>query len=125
MNVMILYKEEVYNIVGAAMEVHSHLGPGFFEAVYQEAFEMEINFRSIPYLREEALDIYYKGVKLKKKYVPDFICYDSIIVEMKAVSVVLDVHLAQLLNYLKASKMRVGVLINFGETSLSYKRMIY
>lgn len=122
---MHLYKEEVYKIVGAAMEVHSHLGPGFFEAVYQEAFEMELNFRSIPYLREEPLDIYYKGVKLKKKYVPDFICYDSIVVEMKAVSDLLDVHQAQLLNYLKASKMRVGVLINFGETSLVYKRMIY
>ncbi len=122
---MLLYKEEVYKIVGAAMEVHSHLGPGFFEAVYQEAFEMELNFRSIPYLREEPLDIYYKGVKLKKKYVPDFICYDSIVVEMKAVSDILDVHQAQLLNYLKASKMRVGVLINFGETSLVYKRMIY
>ena len=94
---MLLYKEEVYKIVGAAMEVHSHLGPGFFEAVYQ----------------------------LKKKYVPDFICYDSIVVEMKAVSDLLDVHQAQLLNYLKASKMRVGVLINFGETSLVYKRMIY
>lgn len=122
---MLLYKEEVYKIVGAAMEVHSHLGPGFFEAVYQEAFEMELNFRSIPYLREEPLDIYYKGVKLKKKYVPDFICYDSIVVEMKAVSDLLDLHQAQLLNYLKASKMRVGVLINFGETSLVYKRMIY
>ena len=122
---MLLYKEEVYKIVGAAMEVHSHLGPGFFEAVYQEAFEMELNFRSIPYLREEPLDICYKGVKLKKKYVPDFICYDSIVVEMKAVSDLLDVHQAQLLNYLKASKMRVGVLINFGETSLVYKRMIY
>ncbi len=122
---MLLYKEEVYKIVGAAMEVHSHLGPGFFEAVYQEAFEMELNFRSIPYLREEPLDIYYKGVKLKKKYVPDFICYDLIVVEMKAVSDLLDVHQAQLLNYLKASKMRVGVLINFGETSLVYKRMIY
>ncbi len=122
---MLLYKEEVYKIVGAAMEVHSHLGPGFFEAVYQEAFEMELNFRSIPYLREEPLDIYYKGVKLKKKYVPGFICYDSIVVEMKAVSDILDVHQAQLLNYLKASKMRVGVLINFGETSLVYKRMIY
>ena len=122
---MLLYKEEVYKIVGAAMEVHSHLGPGFFEAGYQEAFEMELNFRSIPYLREEPLDIYYKGVKLKKKYVPDFICYDSIVVEMKAVSDLLDVHQAQLLNYLKASKMRVGVLINFGETSLVYKRMIY
>lgn len=122
---MLLYKEEVYNIVGAAMEVHSHLGPGFFEAVYQEAFEMELNFRSIPYLREEPLDIYYKGVKLKKKYVPDFICYDSIIVEMKAASALIDLHQAQLLNYLKASKMRVGVLINFGEKSLTYKRMIY
>lgn len=122
---MLLYKEEVYNIVGSAMEVHSHLGPGFFEAVYQEAFEMELNFRSIPYLREEPLDIYYKGVKLKKKYVPDFICYDSIIVEMKAASALIDLHQAQLLNYLKASKMRVGVLINFGEKSLTYKRMIY
>lgn len=122
---MLLYKEEVYRIVGAAMEVHSHLGPGFFEAVYQEAFEIELNFRSIPYLREEPLDIYYKRVKLKKKYVPDFICYDSIIVEMKAMSALQDVHQAQLLNYLKASKMRVGVLINFGETSLAYKRMIY
>ena len=125
MDDMLLYKEEVYKIVGAAMEVHSHLGPGFFEAVYQEAFEMELNLRSIPNLREEPLDIYYKGVKLKKRYVPDFICYDSIIVEMKAVSELQDVHQAQLLNYLKASKMRVGVLINFGEKSLAYKRMIY
>jgi GxxExxY protein len=124
-NIMeLIYKNEVYQITGAAMEVHSELGCGFLEAVYQEALELEFQFRKIPYRREAKLDIYYKDILLKKYYEADFICYDKIIVELKALSGLTSEHESQLLNYLKATNLRVGVLINFGKQSLEYKRMV-
>jgi GxxExxY protein len=120
----LLYKEEVYKIIGAAMEVHQILGCGFLEAVYQEALKKEFTLRNIPYEREKQLKILYKGQELLKFYVADFVCYDHIIVETKALSALTNEHLAQVLNYLKATKNEIGVLINFGRASLEYKRVI-
>jgi len=117
-------KDETYVIIGAAMEVHKILGCGFLEAVYHEAFEIELNEKSIPYLREQPLNINYKGYKLSKQYFPDFICFDSVIIEFKALSQLTNDHEAQVLNYLKATGKKVGLLINFGERSLKYKRLI-
>ena len=120
----LLFKNEVYQIIGAAMEVHQELGPGFLEPVYQEALELEFRQRIIPHEREKPLNIYYKGIKLTRTYSSDFLCYDSIVVELKALSQLNGEHESQLINYLKATKLRVGVLINFGAKSLEYKRMI-
>ena len=120
-----LYKQETFDIIGAAMEVHKELGFGFLEAVYQEALELEFQYRKIPYQREAKLNIYYKGQLLKKHYEADFICYNKIIVELKALSALTSEHEAQLLNYLKSTKLKVGLLINFGQNSLKYKRMVY
>jgi len=120
----LLYKDEAYEIIGSCMEVHSQLGCGFLEAVYQEALEIEFQERTIPYQREVALKISYKGAVLKKEYVGDFICYNNIIVELKALSKLESVHESQVLNYLKATGFKLGILINFGEQSLKYKRIV-
>ena len=106
------------------MEVHRELGPGFLEAVYQEALEIEFQHRSIPYEREKPLNIFYKGIKINKPYTADFLCFDNIIIELKALSQIIGDHESQLINYLKATKLRVGVLVNFGASSLEYKRMV-
>ena len=119
-----LYRDESYLIIGCCMDVHKQLGCGFKEAVYQEALELEFIERALLFEREKRLKIHYKGMLLKKKYFPDFICFDKIIVELKAVSEFTDIHKAQLLNYLKASGQRLGLLINFGSTTLQFKRFI-
>lgn len=119
-----LLKEECYQVIGCAMKVHNELGCGFLEPVYQEALAYELNKQTIPFVREKVLDIYYDGVLLNKKYVADFLCYESLIVELKAADAIAPEHLAQVLNYLKATKLRVGLLINFGTTKLQYKRVI-
>jgi GxxExxY protein len=122
----LLYKDEVYAIVGAAMEVYNNLGSGFLEAVYQEAMEIETASRKIPALSEQKLFIDYKGIPLKKFYEADLICYEKIIVEIKALDKLTSREEAQLLNYLKATEMRVGILINFGaHQNLEWKRMIF
>lgn len=120
-----LFKEETYAIIGAMMEVHKILGHGFLEAVYQEALSIEFDKRNIPYEQEEKVDITYKGIHLDKFYIADFICFREIVVEIKALSSISSDHEAQLINYLKATGLRVGILANFGEKSLTYKRMIY
>jgi GxxExxY protein len=120
----ILYKDESYKIIGAAMEVHTTLGYGFVEPVYQEALEIELSEREIPFLPQAPIDIYYKKKKLKKNFIADFFCYDDIIVEIKAVSKLLPEHEAQIINYLKATNVQLGLLINFGEKSLTYKRYL-
>jgi GxxExxY protein len=120
----ILYKDESYKIIGAAMTVHNELASGFLEAVYQEALEKEFCVQCIPYKREVSLPIYYKGELLAKNYIADFICYDKIIIELKAASVIKSEHKAQVLNYLKATKYELGLLINFGEDKLKYTRLI-
>ena len=121
----LLLKNEVYQIIGAAMEVHKILGCGFLEAVYQEALELEFQIKKIPYEREKTLQIEYKSNILKKEYVADFVCFGKVIVELKALSNLCDDHYAQIINYLKATDNEVGVLINFGTISLQYKRVVF
>ena len=120
----ILYKDEAYKIIGAAMEVHRVLGPGFLEAIYQEALEIEFQNRNIPYQREAPLKVNYKGHTLKKEYTADFICYDKIIIETKAVTEFDNIHEAQVFNYLKTTGFKLGILINFGKNSLDYQRIV-
>jgi len=120
----LIYKEESYKIIGACMEVHNSLGCGFLEAVYQEALEIEFSHRGIPFEREVRIRIDYKGHKLKKEYVADFICYGKIVVETKALTQIKSENLAQTLNYLKATDHKLGLLVNFGEASLKYRRVL-
>ena len=124
MNNDILYREECYKIIGACMEVHKELGPGFLEPVYQEALSLEFYVQGIHFEKEKDIHIVYKGKTLDKCYKADFLCFDKIIVELKALSELSNDHIAQLLNYLKATKLRVGLLVNFGSPSLVYKRLI-
>ena len=105
------------------MKVHSELGCGFLEKVYQEALEREFIAEGIPYKREVNLKIFYRGVPLQQVYIADFVCYDKIIVELKAISVLTDIEKAQVINYLKATGYELGILANFGETSLKTERL--
>ncbi len=115
---------ESYAVIGAAMKVHSELGCGFLEAVYQEALEIEFKNKKIPYIREQKLPIYYNGQELKTYYQADFVCYDNIIVELKAIKALSEIEKAQVFNYLKASKLKKALLINFGESHLVFKRFV-
>ena len=112
-----------YAIIGAAMEVHRRLGCGFLEAVYQEALSIEFAECSIPFLREVQLPISYRSQLLKTEYRADFICFEAVIVEVKAISRLGGVEEAQVLNYLRATGKEVGLLLNFGAVSLEYKRL--
>jgi len=120
----LLYKDEVYAIVGAAMEVHRILGCGYLEAVYQEAMGIELAERKIPFLPQVELPLHFKGRLLKKSYLVDFIAYEKIIVELKAQDQLTSREEAQILNYLKASGKEVGILINFGIERLQWKRIV-
>ena len=117
--------KRTYGIIGAAIEVHKELGCGFLEAVYQEALEREFAGHEIPFKSQPVIRIVYKGKPLNKTYQPDFVCYDEVIVEIKAISSLSGIEEAQLINYLKATGMKVGLLLNFGAKSLEYKRLIY
>ena len=117
--------ERTYKIIGAAMEVHKELVCGFLEAVYQEALEREFIVQEIPFVAQPYIEIKYKGELLNKKYQPDFICYSEVIVEIKAVSELTGLEEAQIINYLKATGLKVGLLINFGNRSLEHKRFVY
>jgi GxxExxY protein len=121
----LLCKAEVYAIVGAAMEVYNELGSGFLEAVYQEALEIEFTLRGIPYEAQKELLIFYKGRRLKKTYGADFQAFDQVIVEIKAIDRLTLGDEGQLLNYLSATGLTVGVLINFGaKNNLEWKRLV-
>ncbi len=121
----ILLKDEVFAIYGAAIEVHRALGPGFFEAVYQEALEIELRDRGIPFEAQKPLVIHYKGRKLKKEYIADVVCNEQIIVELKALDQLSKKEESQILNYQKATGLRVGLLLNFGsEGRLERKRLV-
>lgn len=113
-----------YKIIGCAMNVHKELGCGFLESVYQEALEHEFILAKIPYKKEKRINIFYKGKQLENYYRVDFICFDSIIVEIKALKTLSGIDKAQIINYLKATKLEKGLLINFGTKSLEYKRYI-
>jgi len=120
----IIYKEEAFKIIGACMEVHKTLGCGFLEAVYQEALMIEFQMQNIPFEREKILTITYKGIELEKKYQADFVCYGKIILELKAISELVSNNESQVLNYLNATGYKLGILVNFGEKSLKYKRLV-
>ena len=117
--------QRTYKIIGCAMEVHKELGCGFLEAVYQTALGEEFGIQEIPYKSQPVVEIFYKGKPLNKVYQPDFVCYEEIIVEIKALSCLTGLEEAQLINYLKATKLKVGLLINFGAKSLEHKRLVY
>ena len=119
----LLFPKESYDIIGAAIEVHKQLGCGFTEPVYQEALAEELTLRKIPFERETVFTVTYKGKELSKEFRADFVCFNHIIVELKAVSEFAEEHYAQVYNYLKASGLQLGLLINFGKTSLDYKRI--
>jgi len=120
----IIYKDESYVIIGACMEVHNSLGSGFKEAVYQEALEIEFEQRGIKYVRQKRLKLFYNEIPLSKYYIADFVCFDEIILEIKATGYIIKEHEKQLLNYLKSTKLKLGLLINFGETSIKFRRYI-
>ena len=117
--------EKTYKIIGAALEVHKGLGSGFLEAVYQEALGREFTDQGIPFRSQPLVEITYKGKPLNKTYQPDFVCYAKIIVEIKAISKLTGNEEAQIINYLKATGLKVGLLINFGAKSLEHKRFVF
>jgi GxxExxY protein len=119
------HEELTHSIIGAAMEVHSTLGPGFLEGVYQEALEMELVRRGIRFIAQQDLEIQYKGVALKHKYKPDFMVDGRVVVEIKAATQLTDVDMAQAINYLKATGYKVALVINFGGWSLEWRRVVY
>lgn len=119
----ILFKEESYKIIGACMEVHKKLGAGFLESVYAEALELEFKKMRIPYEREKKLIVYYDTQPMKKYFKADFVCYDSIIIELKATKFLTEADKRQTINNVKATQFKLGLLINFGSPSLTYKRI--
>jgi len=120
----LIYKEEAFKIIGCCMEVHRELGKGHDEVIYKDALEIEFQRRGIPFKREQEYKLAYKGVVLPHKYFADFVVMDKTILEAKAIEVLTDSHVKQTLNYLAASKLKLGLLVNFGEDSLNYKRVV-
>ena len=120
----VIFSQESYAIIGAAMKVHSTLGCGFTEKVYQDALAVEFNKNKIPFQREVELHVVYDDIELPSTFIPDFICYDKIIVELKAVRELDDMHRSQAYNYAKVSGYQLALLVNFGEPSLTYERLV-
>lgn len=120
----LIYKEESYRIIGICMDVHRELGKGHDEVVYKDALEYELGIARIPWTRERQYAIQYKTIILPHKYRADFILYDKILFEGKAVEKLTDAHVRQVLNYLACSKLKLGLLVNFGEDSLTFKRVV-
>ena len=121
----LLFKDEVYKIVGAAIEVHKELGNGFLESVYEEAMKIVSNERNIPFETQVRIPVYFKGNKLEKEFIADYIGFDKIIVEFKCIPKLTKIEVAQIINYLKATGIQVGILINFGSKGkLEWRRFI-
>jgi len=121
----ILFKEETFRIIGACFEVYNDKGHGFVEPVYQACTEIELHHLAIPFSSQKELDLYYRGKKLPLTYIPDLICFDKIIVELKAVKQIDDAHRAQLINYLRATGFELGLLVNFGHhPGLQWERIV-
>lgn len=120
-----LYKELTYKIIGIAMEIHRELQSGFLEAVYEEVMSKELKKAKIPFENQARIDIYYKEEKLDKQYQADFIIDKKILVELKGISKITDIEKAQIINYLKATGLKVGLIINFGGKSLEWERVVY
>lgn len=119
----LIYKQESHQIIGTAIEVHKSLGNGFLENVYQEALTIELNSQKIPFEKEKQLRIQYKNCYLDEYYIADFVCYDKIIIECKALNKLLPEHESQVLNYLYATELKLGLLINFGGSRVEVKRV--
>jgi GxxExxY protein len=121
----LLHEKETYQILGACFEVYKDKGCGFLEAVFQECLELELGIQGIPFLPQPELQLSYKGHILKQRYKPDFICYGTVLVELKAVSKLTDEHRAQVINYLHATRLKVGLLVNFGHyPKVEYERIV-
>ena len=120
----LIYEEETYKIIGACMTVHKILGAGFLESVYEEALEKELIKVGVKFERQKKLHVYYDGDELKKYFIADFVCYDKIILEIKSVSFLAQNFKQQVINYLKSTNLELGLLVNFGEKSLTWKRFI-
>lgn len=118
------HQQETFAIIGACIDVHNELGCGFLEAVYQEALSLVFSEKGIPFVREKIMDIHFRGKVLDKKYIADFVCFDKVIVELKATEGLCEQNFAQVLNALKATHLKIGLLINFGTTKLQYRRII-
>ena len=120
-----VHGEESYAIIGACFEVYKEKGCGFLEPVYQDCLEIELKLRKVPFIAQLALPLFYKGIPLKHSYVPDFICFDKIVLEIKAVSQLADEHRAQVFNYLKATNHKLGLLVNFSHfPNIEYERIV-
>lgn len=121
----LIYPDESYKIIGACFEVYNDKGCGFLEPVYQECMEIELGLQAIPARPQVALPLTYKSASLRQNYRPDFVCYDKIILELKAVEQLADEHIAQVLNYLNATGCELGLLVNFrSHPKLEYKRVV-
>lgn len=124
METNLIYKEEYYKVVGLCMEVHRILGGGLLEIVYKDALEYEFKQHQIPFEREKEFVVEYKNIILPHRFYADFVVYDNIILEVKAISGIIDVHIAQTLNYMKLAKSRLGIIANFHNSTLQQKRLV-
>ncbi len=120
----LIYREETHQLIGLCMEIHRELGKGHDEVIYKDAFVRELNLANVPFAREKKYEINYKGVILPHFYYADFVVWDKILFEAKAVDQLTETHVKQVLNYLAASKLRLGLLVNFGGDSLEWKRVV-
>jgi len=122
----LIFREECYKIIGACFEVYNDKGCGFLEPVYQECLEIEHEYQQIPFVPRQAIGLSYRGIELKQKFIPDFICYGKIILEIKAVGQLIDEHRAQVINYLNASGFQLGLLVNFASyPKIQWERFVH
>jgi GxxExxY protein len=121
----LILPDESFKVIGICMEVHRQFGMGFKEIIYKDALSIEFKNKQIPFIREKKFDVLYKGIVLPHRYFADFVVYDAIILEIKSAPFIADSFIAQTINYLKASGIKLGIIINFGEKSMAYKRVVF